>query len=74
MIAIETKISIGRLMDLDVLHLVDGIPQPISRQELGFSRRQCYICQNDAKVCSRSRKHSVIEMQEAIAKFIKINH
>lgn len=74
MIAIETKISIGRLMDLDVLHLVNGIPQPISRQELGFPRRQCYICQNDAKVCSRSRKHSVIEMQEAIAKFIKINH
>ncbi|BAQ24271.1 citrate lyase holo-[acyl-carrier protein] synthase [Streptococcus troglodytae] len=74
MIAVETKHSIGRLMDLDVLHLVNGIPQPISRQRLGFPRRQCYVCQNDAKICSRSRKHSVIEMQEAIAKLIKINH
>ena len=73
MIGIETKNPAGRLMDLDVLSFKDGYIQPISRQDLGFPARQCYICQNDAKVCGRSCRHSIEEMQLAIIEILKQN-
>ncbi|MGT2947913.1 citrate lyase holo-[acyl-carrier protein] synthase [Streptococcus devriesei] len=71
MIATETAKPVGRLMDLDVLTLKDGFVQPISRRELGFPARQCYICHEDAKVCGRSRKHSIEDMRSAIVNLLK---
>ncbi|NMD48151.1 citrate lyase holo-[acyl-carrier protein] synthase [Streptococcus ursoris] len=73
MIDIETAKPIGRLMDLDVLSLKDGCIQPISRQDLGFPARQCYICHENAKVCGRSRKHSIEEMRLAIVNLLNQN-
>ncbi|MDV5973385.1 UNVERIFIED_CONTAM: citrate lyase holo-[acyl-carrier protein] synthase [Streptococcus canis] len=67
MIALEADLPIGRLMDLDVLTLTDGLPQPISRTALGEPPRQCFICSKEAKVCGRLRQHPVEEMQSAIA-------
>ena len=32
--------------------------------------RRCFICNEDAKVCARSRKHTVPEMQEHIARIV----
>ncbi|VTT46435.1 putative apo-citrate lyase phosphoribosyl-dephospho-CoA transferase [Streptococcus porcinus] len=70
MIALETENPLGRLFDLDVLTLADGHLQSISRQDLGLPTRRCYVCSEDAKVCGRSRKHSIEDMQKAIQQII----
>ncbi len=71
MIVIETASPIGRLMDLDVLWWNEGHLVPISRKYLGYEARQCFICSADAKTCGRSRKHTVLEMQEKIAAMLE---
>lgn len=58
---IEDELPIGRLFDLDVL-TADG--QKLSRQDLGLSQRTCLLCGKPAYLCSRSRAHSVAELQE----------
>ncbi|KHD46290.1 citrate lyase holo-[acyl-carrier protein] synthase [Streptococcus hongkongensis] len=70
MIAIEMASPIGRLMDLDVLWWNEDHLATISRKDLGLEARQCFICSADAKACGRSRKHSVLEMQEKIAQLL----
>jgi holo-ACP synthase len=54
MMAIECTHPLGRLMDLDVL---DASGHIISRQGQQMPRRKCLLCDDDAAVCSRSRKH-----------------
>lgn len=71
LIAIEEGTVYGRLMDLDVIQVKDNQVTPISRTQLGLSPRKCYICSAIAKECSRSRKHSVEDMQKAIADILK---
>lgn len=71
MMAIEQTQSIGRLFDLDVLVMANGQMKGLSRRELGLPTRRCLICEEDAKECGRSRKHSVEEMQMKIVELIK---
>ena len=61
---------LGRLLDIDVVEMAGETPTPISRTALGMSPRRCFICNEDAKVCARSRKHTVPEMQEHIARIV----
>ncbi|WP_137599641.1 citrate lyase holo-[acyl-carrier protein] synthase [Enterococcus nangangensis] len=70
MIAIESNHPYGRLFDLDVLFLKDGQVTGLSRTAIGFAPRRCLICEEDAKVCGRARRHSVLEMQGKIAEII----
>lgn len=70
MIGFEQGHPLGRLLDLDVLSLEAGQVQPVSRTALGYPPRQCYLCQEEAKVCGRMRKHDVLEMQGAIAEMV----
>ena len=58
---LEDGDSVGRLFDMDVLD-VDG--QALSREALGYPRRGCLICTEDAVVCARSRTHSVQELRD----------
>ena len=58
---LEDGDSVGRLFDMDVLD-VDG--HAISRETLGYPRRGCLICMEDAAVCARSRAHSVEELRD----------
>ena len=58
---LEDGDSVGRLFDMDVLD-VDG--HAISRETLGYPRRGCLICMEDAVVCARSRAHSVEELRD----------
>ena len=58
---LEDGDSVGRLFDMDVLD-VDGLA--ISREELGYPRRGCLICTEDAAVCARSRAHSLEELRD----------
>ncbi|MGT2930096.1 citrate lyase holo-[acyl-carrier protein] synthase [Streptococcus dentasini] len=70
MVALEIQLPIGRLLDLDVLSLQTNRAQAVSRTELGLPTRSCYICREDAKICGRSRKHSIQEVQNAIVNLL----
>ncbi|MGY3748846.1 citrate lyase holo-[acyl-carrier protein] synthase [Vagococcus acidifermentans] len=69
MVAIEETHPLGRLMDLDVWWF-DGEIKQMSRVDIGFPARRCLICSRDAKECSRSRRHSVAELQDKITEII----
>lgn len=69
--ALETQTPLGRLCDFDVLYQKDHQLTHVHRTDVGASKRQCLICHEDAKVCGRSRKHSVSEMQHKINQLIQ---
>lgn len=58
---IEDESDLGRLFDMDVLTKTG---RKIDRTEMGRASRRCFICGKPAKECSRSRVHSVSELQE----------
>lgn len=60
-VELEDGSRLGRLFDMDVLR-PDG--SKVDRQELGFSERKCLICENSAKVCARSRTHTVEALRQ----------
>lgn len=62
MIEIEDKFPLGRLFDLDVLD--------IDRSQLKIEARKCLICDDEAHVCSRSRKHGLEEVLDKIYQMI----
>lgn len=72
LIRIESEHPLGRLMDCDVIVKHDETLIPMSRTELGLPTRMCYVCDNDAKVCGRSRTHTIEEMQQRIAHIIQV--
>ena len=59
----EENHVLGRCLDLDVY---DTWGQSISRQELGYPRRKCYLCEDYAQHCVRARQHSEQEVIEYI--------
>ena len=58
---LEDTHPIGRLFDMDVLD-VDG--KKLSREDMGYPRRTCLICDEDAAVCARSRAHGLEQLQD----------
>ncbi len=62
---IETIHPLGRLVDIDTLDLNN---HTLSRTDLGYSPRRCFICSDPAHNCVRSRKHSLEEILEYIEK------
>lgn len=68
-IELEEK-PLGRLYDIDIV-IKDGNQMvKLSRTELGFDERKCFICNKSAKICGRSRAHSVKEMQMKLSEII----
>ena len=61
---IEDNHILGRCVDLDVY---DENCISISREEFGLEMRKCYICDDIAHNCVRSKKHS----KEQVEGFIK---
>ncbi len=59
MIELEEQSPFARLLDIDVI-FKDG--KIISRTQLGLSPRKCLLCQNEAKLCARSERHSKEEL------------
>lgn len=57
---IEDKHLLGRCVDIDVY---DENGRGISREEFGLDMRKCYICQDIAHNCVRSKKHSFDEVE-----------
>lgn len=64
---IEDDSPLGRLFDMDVLTLAG---KKIDREELNFPHRTCLICQKFAKECTRSRTHTVEELQRRTHKLL----
>lgn len=56
---IEERHPLGRLFDIDVL---DANGNKLSRP----TYRKCLLCDEQAQVCARSRRHSLLEMQAKI--------
>lgn len=57
MISIEDT-KLGRLFDIDIY---DRYGQ-VSRKDLELPERKCFLCNNSAKSCSRSRRHSLTDI------------
>lgn len=57
-ITVEETFFLGRLIDIDVR---DG-EKLFSREDINIKRRKCLLCENDAVLCVRSRKHSIAEL------------
>lgn len=66
--ALEENHPLGRLFDIDVY---DRQGKGISRQELGLAGRTCLLCENDAKVCGRSRAHTTEALYAHILELIQ---
>ena len=64
---IEDEDEVGRLFDMDVLAL-DGVP--ISRTILKLPQRKCFICEQVAVFCARSRRHTSAELLAKIKQII----
>ncbi|MCR5778589.1 MAG: triphosphoribosyl-dephospho-CoA synthase CitG [Lachnospiraceae bacterium] len=62
-VGIEENSSLGRLYDIDV-YRTDGTQ--VSRREIGFPGRKCLLCGQDAKICGRSRAHSLEELENKV--------
>ncbi len=60
---LEERHTLGRCLDLDVY---DSSGRSISRQELGYPRRKCYLCEDYAQHCVRARRHREHEVIEYI--------
>ena len=67
-VELETYHPLGRLFDIDVL-TPDGVI--LSRKDFGEAPRTCFVCGKDAKICGRSRAHSVPELQQKIAELLE---
>ena len=60
---IESTHPLGRFMDIDVIN-AQGVS--ISRKDLGYERRKCFVCEEDAFICARSQKHSIHVLNQTI--------
>ncbi|WP_282920003.1 citrate lyase holo-[acyl-carrier protein] synthase [Ignavigranum ruoffiae] len=70
MINYEDSADYGRLCDLDILYKDHHHIKSLSRSDLDYPMRKCFICGLDAKICSRSRAHSVSRLQVKIEELI----
>lgn len=59
--------EIGRIFDIDIF----SKGKFISRTDLNIEERKCFICNKPAKICARSRAHTVNEMLIYIEKIMK---
>lgn len=57
---LEDNHVLGRCVDLDVY---DDKGISISRRNFGLAMRKCYICDDIAHICVRSKKHSKEEVE-----------
>lgn len=52
---------LGRIFDVDIL--IGNPAKAISRTDLGFPLRHCFVCRRPAKECARARRHPVAKLQ-----------
>ncbi|WP_191738502.1 MULTISPECIES: citrate lyase holo-[acyl-carrier protein] synthase [Clostridium] len=67
-VEIEHSHELGRFLDIDVY---DKENNSISREHLGYYRRKCFICDEDAHICVRNRSHHIDEIEDHIRRTVK---
>ena len=67
-VQLEDSVPGGRLFDMDVL-CPEGSKQ--DRAALGMPERQCLLCSGSARICGRSRAHSVQELQSRTQQLLR---
>lgn len=67
-LSIEQNHLLGRIFDIDI-YIEDG--SSIGREKLNINPRKCVICSEDARICMKSKTHTMIEIHEEINKLIK---
>lgn len=67
---IEEKHALGTLIDIDI---VDCSGVFFSRRDMGFGARKCFICNEEAAVCSAGQHHSHDEIAQYIEQLISLN-
>lgn len=60
---LEDQHPLGRLWDFDVFCPREGL---IGRAQLGHPGRRCFVCEQPAHACSRSRRHPLPELIDRI--------
>lgn len=65
-ISLENKKAWGRLLDIDVY--ANG--QSITRTQLNYGRRSCFLCKEQAVICARSNTHSLQEIKAYFSKSV----
>jgi len=71
--SLEDSLPLGRLMDLDVILLREGMPVPLSRTDLGLGERRCLLCEKPARVCMRAHSHAYADLSLAIDRILDGN-
>ncbi|MBR0576969.1 citrate lyase holo-[acyl-carrier protein] synthase [Proteiniclasticum sp. BAD-10] len=64
-IYLEQHHDLGRFADIDVFDVDEEYP--ISRMELSYEPRTCFLCKEPASVCTREKRHT----QEELIAFIE---
>ena len=59
LVEIEESDRLGRFIDLDVYQ---GSLISVSRLDIGYSKRKCYLCDNDAIICARTKAHKTSDL------------
>ena len=65
---LENTHPLGRLMDMDV---VDAMGNILSRSALNLPKRRCFVCEEEAKLCARSQKHTYAELNAHIKTLVE---
>ena len=63
----EDSTPAGRLFDMDAL----TARGKISREQVGLAPRKCLLCDGDARICGRSRAHSVQALQAETTRLLR---
>ena len=66
-VLVEGMTPKARLLDIDVLDKNGAV----SRSQLGLEPRKCLLCNEDAKACARSQKHSMEELLAEVDRLCK---
>ncbi len=69
-LAIEEEHVLGRIFDIDVY--IEG-GNSIGRESINKIPRRCILCDEDARICMRSNKHTLKEVQKEIDEMINKN-
>lgn len=68
-VLVEETHKLGRFVDIDV-YKKDGTS--ISRKELGYNVRRCFLCNESAHICVRQRTHKEEDIIDYIEYYYKL--
>ncbi len=67
-VLIEENHQLGRLFDIDI-YIEDG--SSIGRENINKDTRRCIICNDDARICMKTNKHSFEQLTKKINMLIR---